>query len=61
MPNPGSDRPLRRITLNLYDEDCTYAETHLGYGWAKLVRDEFHRYIRSLRTTRSRTLGDLDQ
>jgi len=60
MPNPGSDRPLRRITLNLYDEDCTYAEHNIGYGWAKVVRDEFHQYIKQIRTHKRR-LGDFDE
>ena len=60
MPNPGSDKPLRRVTLNLYEEDCTYAERYLGYGWAKLVRDEFHHYIEGRREHKRKTLGDLE-
>jgi hypothetical protein len=61
MPNPGSSIPLRKVTLNLYEEDCAYAERFFGQGWSEIVRDCFHRRVQATRFVKSRTLGDLDE
>lgn len=60
MPNPGAERPLRRVTLNLFEEDCVTLERLHGYGWTGVVRDRIHVYIRSLTQYQSLKLGDLD-
>lgn len=64
MSPARSDAPLRKVTLNLYDADCIYLETHLGRGWSEQVRTLVHAYAESLRppaTTvyQKMQLGDL--
>lgn len=34
--------PLRKVTLNLYEEDCAKAEVLLGWGWTEQLREMFH-------------------
>ena len=64
MPNPGSDAPLRKVTLNLYEADCQWLEYTYGHGWSTMVRDTIQRecnHLRQLRTGYQRqTLGDLE-
>lgn len=64
MPNPGADRPLRKVTLNLYEEDCAWLEQEIGHGWSEWVRDVVHDRSTALlpRDQRiiPRKLGDLD-
>lgn len=38
MP-PRSPEPLRKVTLNLFDEDCEWMERRYGHGWSERVRD----------------------
>lgn len=45
MPNPGADAPLRKVTLNLYEEDCVWLEQNLGYGWSQWVRERLHSFV----------------
>jgi hypothetical protein len=63
MPNPGSDRPLRRVTLNLYEEDVVLLEHKLGQGWSTYIRDQLNTHVtifyRSEATKSKPTLGDL--
>ena len=47
-----SGKPLRRITLNLYEEDCTWAENVLGYGWTETVREQWSQWCRDKRHQR---------
>lgn len=62
MPNPGADRPLRKVTLNLYEDDCVELERHHGHGWTTEVREVIYTHttmcIRSLRLKRTKLLGD---
>lgn len=44
MP-PKSERPLRRMTLNLYESDCAALERRYGRGWTEKVRDMVSRHI----------------
>ena len=37
MPAPLS-RTRRRVTLNLFEEDCAQLEARYGYGWTEQVR-----------------------
>ena len=60
MPTPA-DRPLRKVTLNLYEEDCATIETHYGHGWSTSIRDIVNDHATLIRqSTPRRTLGDLD-
>lgn len=60
MPTPA-DRPLRKVTLNLYEEDCAFAEHYFGHGWTTTVRDIFSKFIYTEKLPQPpRTLGDLD-
>lgn len=58
-----ADRPLRKVTLNLYEEDCAILEAHHGHGWTVHVRDLVNDHAtlirRSTPVTRQ-TLGDLN-
>lgn len=63
MPNPGSDAPLRKVTLNLYEADCAKLEKLHGRGWTTVVRDtiQAHVYALDMKTIYQRmTLGDLE-
>lgn len=57
-----SDDPLRRTTLNLYEDDCLLLEVIEGHGWTTYVRDLVHKDCNRLRAgARRRTLGDLPE
>ncbi len=60
MPNPGSDRPLRKVTLNLYDEDVTYLQHAFGWGYSDLVRQIIHKRVMELKSRAGHSIGDLE-
>lgn len=41
MPTPAA-APLRKVTLNLYDEDVQILKRVYGHGWSTHIRDEIH-------------------
>lgn len=49
MPNPGADRPLRKVTLNLYEEDCVALEQRYGHGWSTNVRGLVQNHAKMIR------------
>lgn len=55
------DLDLRKVTLNLYEADCTFLSTHLGHGWTEQVRTLVHAYVHGLSDTtyQKLTLRDL--
>lgn len=59
MPTPAG-APLRKVTLNLFEEDCLILEQGHGHGWSELVREWVHEHTWSYRKHLPRTLGDLD-
>lgn len=60
MPNPGAERPLRKVTLNLFEEDCCEFERVHGQGWTTRIREVVHRAAHQTKQVRSRrTLSDL--
>jgi hypothetical protein len=61
MPNPGAELPLRKVTVNLFDEDCTAAEAYYGRGWSEELRKLWHDHIRNTTGYHKlrQTLGDL--
>lgn len=60
MPN-RSDDPLRKVTLNLYEEDCTWMEIEYGRGWTERVRQHIHNEVSQRRSpVMRRILGDLE-
>lgn len=63
MPTPA-DSPLRKVTLNLYEDDCNELRKAYGHGWStelrSIVNIHVTTFIRSLRSSRSKTLGDLN-
>jgi hypothetical protein len=40
-----SDDPLRKVTLNLYEEDCQWMEREYGRGWTERLRQHIHSEI----------------
>lgn len=60
MPNPGSDRPLRKVTLNLFEDDCRTLEHMLGQGWTTYIRETIAVNCARLKSTKRKTVGDLD-
>lgn len=57
MP-PRADAPLRKVTLNLYAQDCERMETIYGWGWTEVVRTLLHEYTEN-HYKDVRTVGDL--
>jgi len=54
--------PLRKVTLNLYEEDCLLGEKLYGYGWTTMVRDVWAAHLARAAVEARRTrikLGDL--
>ena len=57
-----SDDPLRRVTLNLYESDCTWFEHTYGHGWTERVRQHIHNEVHKRQSEarkRKLFLGDL--
>lgn len=58
-----SDEPLRKVTLNLYEADCTFLASYLGHGWSEQIRTLVHAYAQGLQEPKyhalQQTLGDL--
>lgn len=50
MPRPAAERPLRKVTLNLFDEDCTVMERSYGRGWSEIVRSLLEDHVRAITT-----------
>lgn len=40
-----ADKPLRRVTINLYEEDVVYFENRYGKGWSSILRSVHHAHI----------------
>jgi hypothetical protein len=57
-----ADETLRRVTINLYDADCTTFADHYGHGWSTEVRAIIHSHANLIRASvpQRQTLGDLD-
>lgn len=56
-----ADEPLRKVTLNLYEADCSALESYYGRGWSEqvrsLVRD--HAFKLTAYANVKQKLGDL--
>lgn len=52
---------LRKVTLNLNEADCAFAEKYFGQGWTTHLREVWHQHCQNYnRIGQSpRTLGDL--
>lgn len=59
MPAP-SDLPLRKVTLNLYDHDCTTMELIYGHGWSEIVRNLVNDHANYKRAARKAWTGEDD-
>jgi hypothetical protein len=60
VPNPGSDKPLRKVTLNLYEDDVILSEKKFGRGWSTELRELWSAHLRNLRGgVRKLTVEDL--
>lgn len=56
------DSPLRRVTLNLYESDCAWLESHYGQGWTTRIRSHIHMEVLKRSNPKPvRTLGDLEE
>jgi hypothetical protein len=58
MPPRPSDKPLKKVTLNLYEEDVRWAQEAIGLGWTETLRDHWHNYCYRNRPSAPR--GDPD-
>lgn len=61
-PHPGP--PLRKVTLNLYEEDCLSLEQDYQQGWTVAIRNIIHNNrvrsrLPSDTVLQKLTLGDL--
>lgn len=59
MPTPA-DAPLRKVTLNLYEEDVERAEKYLGHGWTTSLRNVWQDWLNKRIPKPPRKLGDLE-
>lgn len=62
MPNPGAERPLRKCTLNLFEEDVDKMQRAFGdEGWTVKARAIIHDYMKNTEVVKlkRRTLSDL--
>ena len=41
-----SDRPLRKVTLNLYEEDVAWLQDVYGYGYSEKIRNAIREFVR---------------
>lgn len=41
----NTERKFRKVTLNLFDEDCTKLERWYGHGWTAEVRNRLHSFV----------------
>jgi uncharacterized protein (DUF4415 family) len=46
MPNPPSDEPLTKVTLNLFTRDLQRLQRQEGHGWSTKVRQLVRDYLR---------------
>jgi hypothetical protein len=62
MPNPGADKPIRKVTLNLYEDDVLSAQSYYGQGWTTELRRVWSEHMRSTTGWHKvrKTLGDLE-
>ena len=51
-----SDKPLRRVNINLYEEDCKFMEKEHGRGWTQRVRQLLHQDCK--KRQRDKSLAD---
>jgi len=63
-----SDDPLRRVTMNFYEDDCAWLEREYGHGWTERIRQHIHTIVHERKMQRQPdpiatitrlTLGDL--
>lgn len=62
MPKRGGE-PLRKVTLNLFDEDCSVMAGCYGFGWSEVVRDLVRDHVQKelkIKLIKPRFVGDLD-
>jgi hypothetical protein len=52
------DAPLRRVTLNLYQNDVVDMDSYYGHGWTEIIRNLVRQHVQALKPN-VRTLGDL--
>lgn len=60
MPNPGSDEPLTKVTLNLYEEDVKTLKARYGFGWTEYVRTLVRSNLRQRKTVEQMLKGKSD-
>ena len=52
------DAPLRKVTLNLYQNDVVAMDHYYGHGWTEIIRNLVRSHVKALRPS-VRTLEDL--
>ena len=59
MPNPGLEKPIRKVTLNLWEADVALLRRHYGQGWSAIVRDLVEDHAKGISRSVPKTIGDL--
>lgn len=59
MPNPGLEKPIRKVTLNLWEADVATLKGHYGQGYTTVIRDLVEDHAKSITRSTPKTIGDL--
>lgn len=60
MPNPGLEKPIKKVTLNLWEEDVLTLKRHYGEGYSGAIRDVVGDHAAFIRRSTPKTVGDLE-
>jgi hypothetical protein len=52
------DYPIRKTSINLYEQDCLAMERLYGRGWTETIREMVHEHIKEKRRNYSVEAGD---
>jgi hypothetical protein len=59
MPNPGLEKPIRKVTLNLWERDYEVLKAHYGVGYTTVIRDLVEDHAQGIARATPKTIGDL--
>lgn len=59
MPNPGLEKPIKKITLNLWEADVLTMKAHYGQGYSTVIRDLVEDHAREIARSTPKTIGDI--
>jgi hypothetical protein len=59
VPNPGLEKPIRKVTLNLWERDVVTLKEYYGQGYTTVIRDLVEDHARGIARSTPKTIGDL--